>query len=139
MPSFDIDTEEITAFDFEETYLFRTCFDENRHFNQLETYYNSDKCRFEILEDGLPSVRQTLEEFFYELEGEDMFQDYLVVADKEADASEIRRNGIMRKQKGQQEISLMKDKSSVTQAIEQGAVPVQESQVSVEVPRWKTH
>ncbi len=45
MPSFDIETEEITAYDIGENYILKTYFDENQLFKQLEpttTKINTD-------------------------------------------------------------------------------------------------
>lgn len=91
MPSFDVETEEIPAFDLGDTYLFKTYFDEDQLFNQLKKYYNNDKYRFEVPESDLGQVKQTLDDFFYELAIEDGIEDYCVVAEKGADSSEILR------------------------------------------------
>ena len=138
MPSFDVDTEEITAFEISNSYLFTTYFDEEPLFNQLKQYYQSDKYRFEIPENDLEQVRQILDEFFYDLVIEDSWEDYCVATDKEADTSSILRNSVMRKHRGHHEIYLMKDKLSVEQAIEHGATEIEKSGVNTEELEWKT-
>jgi hypothetical protein len=114
MPSFDVDTEEITAFEISNSYL------------------------FEIPESDLEQVRQILDEFFYDLVIEDSWEDYCVATDKEADTSSILRNSVMRKHRGHHEIYLMKDKLSVEQAIEHGATEIEKSGVNTEELEWKT-
>jgi hypothetical protein len=138
MPSFDIDKEEITAFETGNRYLFATYFDEKPLFNQLKQYYNTDKYRFEIPEDDLEQVRQILDRYFYDLLIKDNLQDYCVATDKEADTSSILRNSVMRKHRGHHEILLMKDKLSVEQAIEDGATPLEKSGINKEELTWKT-
>lgn len=138
MPTFDIETEEITLFNTGDTYIFRKYFDENQLFNQLETYYNEDKYRFEIPESDLKQVRQILEEYYYELTVTDDVEDYCVVLGKNADSSEILRNSVMRKHRGQQEILIMKDELSKGQAIEASAVNLENSGVHEEELEWNS-
>lgn len=139
MPSFDIDKEEITAFDLGNGYLFTAYFDEDLLFNQLKEYYNSDKYRFEIPDGDLEQVRQILNEFYYELKIEHSLEDYCVTIDEDVDSSSILRNSVKRKHRECHEIYLMKDKLSVEQALEHGAVHIEKSEVSAEDLPWKTN
>jgi hypothetical protein len=137
MPTFDIETEEITAFDTGDRYIFKSYFDEDQLFQQLEKYYNNDKYRFEIPYEDIEEVRQLLDEYFYELKTTDRLEDYSVVVRAEADSSDILRNSVMQKHRRQNEILVMKDKLSVKQAEEKGAVPLEESPVQKEEIEWK--
>jgi hypothetical protein len=137
MPTFDIETEEITAFDTGDRYIFKSYFDEDQLFQQLEKYYNSDKYRFETPHEDIEEVRQLLDEYFYELKTTDRLEDYSVVVPAEADSSDILRNSVMQKHRRQNEILVMKDKLSVKQAEEKGAVPLEESPVQNEELEWK--
>jgi len=139
MPSFNVDMEEITAFDFGNTYLFTVYFDEEQLFNQLEKYYNSDKYRFKVPEEDLEEVQQTLDSYFYELVIEDSPEEYCVVADEETDSNAILSNSVMRKQRRNHDIYLMKDKLSLEQAVEQGAIRVEKSEVNTGNLEWKTN
>lgn len=130
MSSFNVDTGEVTAFDFENTYLSTAYFGEKQLFNQLEKYYKGDRYRFKIPEEGLKEVQQTLDNYFYELVGEASLEEYCVVVDEETDSNAILRNSVMRKHRGQHKIYLMIDKSSLRQAVEQGAIRVKN--------RWST-
>jgi len=138
MPSFEVDTEEINAFEINDRYLCTTYFDEESLFNQLKQYFYSDKYRFEIPECDLEQVRQILDEFFYDLVIEDSWEDYCVATDKEADSSTILRTSVMKTRRGRHEIFLMKDKLSVEQAIEHGASEIEKSGVTTEELEWKT-
>lgn len=139
MPTFDIETEEITAFDLGDTYIFKTYFDEDPVYNQLQKYYNQDKYRFEVPERELEEVEQLLDEYYYELEVTDDFEEYCVVAEKETDSSDILRNSVMKKQRGQHEIFVMKDEISVRQAVEHGGDRLEKSGVRKEELEWKPH
>jgi hypothetical protein len=139
MPSFNVDTEEITAFDFENTYLFTAYFDEKQLFNQLEKYYNRDKYRFKAPEGNLEEIQQTLDNYFYELVVEDSPEEYCVVADEETDTNAILRNSVMSKQRRNHDIYLMKNKLSLKQAGEQGAIRVEKSEVNTENLVWKNN
>ena len=139
MPIFNVDTEEITAFDFGNTYLFTAYFDEEQLFNQLKKYYNKDKYRFKVPEEDLEEVQQTLDNYFYELVLEDSPEEYCVVADEETDSNAILSNSVMRKQRRNHDIYLMKDKLSLEQAVEQGAIRVEKSEVNAGNLEWKTN
>jgi len=139
MPSFNVDTEEITAFDFENTYVFTAYFDEKQLFNQLKKYYNKSRYRFKIPEGDLEEVQQILDNYFYKLVVEDSPEEYCVVADEETDTNAILRNSVMSKQRRNHDIYLMKNKLSLKQAVEQGATQVEKSEVNTENLEWKTN
>jgi len=113
MPKFNADTEEIIAFDFENTYLFTVYFDEKQLFNQLKKYYNNHKYRFKVPDKDLEEVQQTLDNYLYRLVVEDPLEEYCVVVDKETDTSAIVRNTVMSKQRRSHDIHLMKNKLSL--------------------------
>lgn len=130
MPGFDVDKEEITAFDFGDTYLFTPYFDEEQLFNKLKKHYKSDNYRFEIPKDDLKEVQQILDSYFYGLVIEASPEEHYVVLEKKADSSDILRSSVLRKQRHRHNIHVMKDEISVRQAKEYGATPIQESGIS---------
>jgi hypothetical protein len=138
MPTFDIETEEITVFDIGDRYIFKTYFDEDQLFKRLEKYYNNDKYRFEIPEGDLKEVRQVLDEYYYELDVEDSVEDYCVVVDRKSKSANTLRNLVMRKHKGEHEILVMKDKLSKRQALEKSAVALEKSEAGKEDLEWNT-
>lgn len=99
MPRFNVESEEITASEFGNTYLFTAYFDEEQLFNQLKNYYNNDGYRFKVLAGDLKGVQQTLDNYFYELVIEDSSEEYCVVVDEETDSNAILSNSVMRKQR----------------------------------------
>lgn len=139
MPTFDVEKEEITAFDLGDTYILKTYFDEDPVFNQLQKYYNEDKYRFEVPDNNLETVEQLLDKYYYKLRVTDDFEDYCVVAEKGTDSSDILRNSVIRKQRAQHEILVMKDELSVKQAVEQGAERIEKSGIQEEDLEWKPH
>ena len=137
MPTFDIETEEITVFETGNRYTFKTYFDEDQLFKELEKYYNADKYRFEIPQIDLEQVRQILENYYYELDVTDSVKDYCVVVDKKSKSANTLRNSVMRKHRGQHEVLVMKDELSKRQAVEKGAVTLEKSEVGNEELEWK--
>jgi len=137
MPTFDIETEEITVFEIGNRYTFKTYFDEDQLFKELEKYYNEDKYRFEIPESALEQVRQILENYYYELDVTDSVEDYCVVVDRKSKSANTLRNSVMRKRKGEHEILVMKDELSKKQAVEKDAVILEKSEVGNEELEWK--
>ena len=137
MPAFDVDKEELNAFDFGETYLFTAYFDENQLFNQLEKYYNGDNYRFEVPETDLKQVQQVLDNFFYELVVQESPEEYCIVLDKDSTSASILKSSVVRKQRRSREMFVMKDKTSLRQAVEQGATPLEKSGISKGVLRWQ--
>lgn len=137
MPTIDIETEEIPPFDTGDRYIFKSYFDEDQLFQQLEKYYNGDKYRFEIPYKDIEEVRQLLDEYFYELKTTERLEDYSVVVPAESDCSDILRNSVMQKHRRQHQILVMKDKLTAKQAEEKGAVPLEESPIQKEELEWK--
>lgn len=137
MPTFDVEQEEITAFEFGQTYLFKQYFDKDNLFQQLQEHYNSDKYRFEVPEGEISEVRQILDSFFYELKMADEPMDYCVVQDKQVDSSDILRNSLANQRRGNYEIYLMRDEISVRQAIEKGATQLKKVDLGKENLQWK--
>ena len=138
MPTFDIETEEITAFEIGDRYIFRTYFDENQLSKQLDTYYNENKYGFEIPDSGLREVRQVLEKYYYALEVVDSVEDYCVVVDRKSKSASTVRNSIMREHRGQHETLVIKDELSKEKSSEKDAVNFQKSEVAKEELEWKS-
>jgi len=89
MPTFDVELEEVTAFEFGQTYLFKQYFDKDDLFQQLQEYYNSNEFRFEVPEGEVQKVRQILDNMFYQLKIADEPMKYFVVQDEQANMLDI--------------------------------------------------
>ncbi|QCC48525.1 hypothetical protein [Halobellus limi] len=137
MPTFDVEQERITVFEFGQTYLFKQYFDKDDLFQQLDKYYDSDKYRFEVPGEELSEVRQILNNFFYDLEVADQPQEYCVVQNKKVDSSDILRNSLAHQRRKNYDIFLMKDEISVRQAIEKGASSLKKTDLDMVSIQWK--
>jgi len=127
MPTFDIDREEITAFEVDGNYLFKQYFDRDDVFDALDSYYNQDKYRFEVKECELNEVQQILDEYFYDLQIADELEEYCVVMDQDIDYNDVLRNTVLTKRRGDHVVFLMKYLLSVEQAEEMGAKRLSET------------
>lgn len=116
MPTFDVDREEITAFEVDGTYLFKQYFDRDDVFDALESYYDSDNYWFEVPENELDNAQQILDEYFLDLRIDDDLHNYCVVMEQG-----VLRNLVLTRRRGRNVVFLMKDLLSVEQAVEQGA------------------
>jgi hypothetical protein len=132
MATFDVDQEEIPTFRLNGRYLFKQYFDNKDLFSQLEKYYNSEKYRFELPEDSLNEVNQTLDKYMYYLKPVEEISEYCVIKEKRADSSDILRNSVASQRHGDKDIFLMKDKLSARQAIEQGASHAKKSDLKIQ-------
>lgn len=130
MPTFDVEREEITAFEVDSTYLFKQYFDRDDVFYALQSYYNRDKYRFEVDEDDLEDVRQILDENFYDLKIADALTNYCVAVEQGADYSDILRNAVLTRRRSGYVVFMMKDLLSVEQAVEQGAQRLSETEIN---------
>lgn len=128
MPTFDVEREEITAFEVDGTYLFKQYFDRDDVFDALNSYYNRDEYRFEVEECELEGVQQILDEYFYDLQIADELEKYCVVMEQGIDYSDVLRNAVLTKRRGGHVVFLMKDPLSVEQAEEMGARRLSETE-----------
>jgi len=128
MPTFDVEREEITAFEVDGTYLFKQYFDRDDVFDALNSYYNSDKYRFEVEEGELDEVQQILDEYFFDLQIADELEKYCVVMEQGIDYSDVLRNAVLTKRRSGHVVFLMKDLLSVEQAEEMGARRLSETE-----------
>lgn len=120
MLTFDVDRQEITVFEVDDTYLFKEYFDRDDVFDAIKTYYNNDKYRFEVPEDKLDTAQQILDEYFFDLRIEDDLHNYCVVMEQGEDYSDVLRNSVVTRRRGSSVVFLMKDLLSVEQAVEHG-------------------
>lgn len=128
MPTFDVDRKSINVFEINDTYAFKQFFDQDDLFTQLEQYYNENAYRFELpTKADLNQVDDLLDGYFYDLHVVDNQAPFCVVIDRDKDHSDILRNAVVRYQRGDHYIFLMKDQLSVDQAVEHGATKLRET------------
>lgn len=131
MPSFDVDRTTITAFEIDDTYLFKHYFEQDDVFAQLNDYYNNGKYRFEVPAEDLDAVRDVLDDHFYELEVADDTEEFCVVKEKYTKHADILRNAVFHTSRRDTTVFLMKDALTVEQAVEQGATRLAETDLEV--------
>jgi hypothetical protein len=134
MPSFDVDTTEIIAFEVEEAdlYIFSQYFDNDKIFDELREWYNSEQYRFEVPTDEFDEVETFLGKYFYELTRvpPDAIELYCVVKRKYTDHADILRSSVYHTSQGNNTVFVMKDRLSAEQAVEQGATPLTDADIS---------
>ena len=134
MPSFDVDTTRINAFEVEDAdlYVFSQYFDQDDVFHELREYYDSEHYRFEIPAGEIDRIESFLAEYFYDLNrvAPDEIEPFCVVKEKYTDHADILRNSVYHTSRGSNTIFVMQDRLSAEQALEQGATLLVDSDVS---------
>ena len=137
MPSFEVDTTEITAFEVEEAglYIFSQYFDNDEIFAELQEYYDSEHYRFEIPADEIDRVEELLGDYFYELKRvpPDAIEPFCVVKQKYTDHADILRNSVYHTSRGSNTVFVMQDRLSAEQAVEQGATPLADVDITFQL------
>ncbi|EMA56232.1 hypothetical protein [Halococcus thailandensis] len=134
MSTFDVDTTEITAFEVEDAdlYIFSQYFDTDEIFTELREWYNSEKYRFEVPTAEIDEVDDFLGEYFYDLQrvSPNEIEPFCVVKPKYTDHADILRNSVYHTSRSDQNVFVMQDRLSAEQAVEQGATPLADADVS---------
>jgi len=131
MPTFDADITEINAFKVEDAglYIFSQYFDEDEVFDELREYYDSEQYRFAVPADEMDRIESFLDEYFYDLNRvtSDAIEPFCVVKEKYTNHADILRNSVYHTSRGSNTIFVMQDRLSAEQAVEQGAIPIADS------------
>ena len=134
MSTFDADTTEIIAFEVEDAdlYIFSQYFDQEEVFDELREWYDSEQYRFEVPTDEMDRVESFLGEYFYDLTrvAPDDIKPFCVVKKKYTDHADILRNSVYHTSRGSNTVFVMQDRLSAEQAVEQGAIPLADTDVS---------
>lgn len=137
MPSFDVDTTEINAFEVKDAdlYIFSQYFDQGEVFDELNKWYDSEQYRFEVPADEIDQVESFLGEYFYDLNrvAPDEVGPFCVVKEKYTDHADILRNSVYHTGRGSNTIFVMQDRLSAEQAVEQGATPLIDSDINFQL------
>lgn len=132
MPSFDVEHEQINAFEIDDTYLFKHYFDQDEIFSELRRYYNESDYRFEVPADALTEVQALLEDRFFELAVVDDVEPFCVVKRKYTDHPDVLfKASVLQRKKQDYTVFLMKDQLSVEQAVNNGATPLSETDIEI--------
>ena len=127
MPTFDVEPEELTVFEVDDEYLFSQYFDQQDVFEDLRDYYNDDAYRFEVPEDEFNSVRERLEDAYFDPVVATDLDPYCVVIDKYDEHAEILKQSVANWERSGNRFFLMKDELAVKEAVERGATRISET------------
>jgi len=119
---FDITRKKINVFKIGKLYCFKYYFTDEQVFNELSLYYNKEKYRFECRTAGERNkIIKYLWKIGFEVDIVEDLKEYIVKIDRMKQYVSILKDSIEQAEIGRDRIFLMKDKSSVEYAIEQGA------------------
>lgn len=127
MPQFDVDAERLTVFRVDDQYLFSHYFDRQDIFTNLREYYNDEQYRFEVPADEFDSVRQHLEDAYYDPHVVEDLEPYCVVIDKYDEHADILRESVATWERRGHRFFLMTDDLAVGEALERGAERLSET------------
>lgn len=134
MPSFDVDHEQINAFEIDGTYLFKHYFDQDEVFAELRRYYNESEYRFEVPAAALTEVQAFLEDCFVELAVVDDVEPFCDVKRKYTDHPDVLfKASVLEREKQDSTVFLMTDQLSVEQAVNNGATRVADTDLEIEL------
>ena len=137
MPTFDVDSTRINAFEVEDAgvYIFSQYFDEDEIFDELREWYDGEKYRFEVPAEEIDRVEAFLEEYFYDLQRIEptAIEPFCVVKEKYTDHAGILRNSVYRTSRAGSTVFVMQNESSAEQALEQGATRLADSDVEFQL------
>ena len=137
MPTFDVDSTRINAFEVEDAgvYIFSQYFDEDEIFDKLREWYDGEKYRFEVPAEEIDRIEAFLEEYFYDLQRIEptAIEPFCVVKEKYTDHAGILRNSVCHTSRSGSTVFVMQNELSAEQAIEQGATRLTDSDIEFQL------
>jgi hypothetical protein len=137
MPTFDVDSTRINAFEVEDAdlYIFSQYFSEDEIFDELREWYDGEKYRFEVPAEEIDRVEAFLEEHFYDLQRieSNAIEPFCVVKEKYTDHAGILRNSVYHTSQAGSTVFVMQDELSAEQALEQGSTRLTDSDVEFQL------
>lgn len=129
MPEFGVEPQRLIVFKLDDQYIFKQYFEQQSLFTALQEYYNRDTYRFEVPHDEFATVRDQLEDYYYEpiIIADDDLATFCVVKEQYTPYKAILRNAVEHWTRDDHNFFLMKDRLSVDQAVEHGATRLTET------------
>lgn len=122
--------ERINAFPVDEEYWFKQYFDDAEVFAEVRSFYNPAEYRFEIPAARLGEIQSLLAEHEYGLVVVEAVDEFVVVKRKyTTHPRAIFRGAVLQRSVDQFNCFVMRDQAAVDQAIELGAMPLEEAPV----------
>lgn len=118
---------DVYLFELDDRYLFKRYFPQTDVFDTLREHYVNDAYRFEVPDDALDTVVESLRDHGYEPTVVDDPEPFCVVIDQYESHADILSRSVVNWTRRDHRFFLMPDPMAVEQAIEQGAVLVTES------------
>lgn len=124
---------QINAFQIDARIFFKHYFEDSDVFSELRSYYNSNEYRFEVPIDALPNVRQYLQDEGFGLVVVSDPTEFAVVKRKFTEHPDfLFKNSVLMRNTRNHHVFLMKDQSSVEQAIVNGAKRLDSTDLDIE-------
>jgi hypothetical protein len=124
----------VNAFNVEGAYLFRHYFDGDAVFARLRRYYEPDQYRFAVPASEFDGVRRFLDGHGYRLEPVSALDPYVVLVRKyTAHPENIFKQSVLQRSHGDYTLFLLTDRTAVDRAVEEGAVRLADSPISVQL------
>ncbi|WP_135820878.1 hypothetical protein [Halostella litorea] len=131
MPTFDIDRERINLFHVGFEYIFSEYFDQDELFQDLNPYYDPDQYRFAVPADEIDDITSRLEDAYYDPVLVEDLEPYCVVKEKYTKHADILRESVATWERRGNLFFLLPDELTVTEAIEAGATPIEDTEFIV--------
>jgi len=124
----------VNAFNVGDAYLFRHYFEGDAVFARLREYYEANEYRFAVPTSEFDGVRRFLDEYGYDLAPVAELEPYAVVVRKyTAHPENVFEESVLRRSHGEYTLFVMRDEAAVDRAVEDGAVRLRESPLSVQI------
>lgn len=125
---FDTDPEPLCVFAVGGEYLFAEYLDGGTLFDDLREHYDESASRFEVPAEAFETVRDRLEEAYYDPVVVEDLEPYCVVVDRYDEHAGILRRSVADWQREGRRFLLMRDELAVKEALERGATPLEETE-----------
>lgn len=125
------DRTPIYLFEVEDAYYFSYFFTRDDLFDELADYYNGDAYRFEVPTSEFDAVTTFLEDHWFEPVVVDDIAAFCVVKDRYTPHADILKQSVMHWHRRGYNFFVMRDPLAFEQAIEEGATPIEETDLVV--------
>ncbi len=125
---FDTDPEPLCVLAVGDEYLFAEYLDGGTLFDDLREHYDESASWFEVPAEAFETVRDRLEEAYYDPVVVEDLEPYCVVVDRYDEHAGILRRSVADWQREGRRFLLMRDELAVKEALERGATPLEETE-----------
>jgi hypothetical protein len=124
--------ERIHAFPIDEQFLFKHYFEQAEVFEYLKRFYNGSEYRFEVPAEQYPDVTEFLGDYGYGLVTVEDVAEFVVVVEKyTAHPDNVFEESVYHGSEPGYIVFLMKDRAAAERAVNNGATPLRDTDLSV--------